>query len=76
MVGPEGLQEASTLPKLRVVPLKIAEQGSTFPRGLAACKTLANKRPVASRRETASTQFNPSSETLFQLIQFQQKKCK
>ena len=43
MVGPEGLQEASTLPKLRVVPLKIAEQGSTFPRGLAACKTLASK---------------------------------
>ncbi len=31
MVGPEGLQEASTLPKLRVVPLKIAEQGSTIP---------------------------------------------
>ena len=42
MVGPEGLQEASTLPKLRVVPLKIAEV-RLFPRGLAACKTLASK---------------------------------
>ena len=46
-----------------------------IPRGLAACKTLANKRPVASRRETASTQFNPSSEALLQPIRFQQKKC-
>ena len=67
--GAEGIQAPTEFAKRHVY----AKKKAATRRGLAACKTLANKQPVASRRETASTQFNPSSETLFQLIQFQQK---
>ena len=40
------------------------------PRGLAVCKTLANKQPVTSRRETTFTQLDLSSEAMLKLIQF------
>ena len=69
--GAEGIQAPTEFAKRHVY----AKKKAATRRGLAACKTLANKQPVASRRETASTQFNPSSEALLQPIRFQQKKC-
>ena len=53
----------------------MAEQGSTNPAWASGLKDTSKQATVASRRETASTQFNPSSEALLQPIRFQQKKC-
>ena len=66
----ERIQAPSNVAKLYVyAPKKYAEE----PEWASACKTLAYKEPVASRRETTSTQLDPSSEALLQPIQFQQK---